>query len=49
MEVIVDLSNRFDAVRDQEEREKCLIFATTAAHEFLHDLSQSLCIECIFR
>lgn len=48
MEIITDHSNRFGSARDQGERETCLVFAVTAAHEFVQGLSQSLCIEWLY-
>ncbi len=48
MEIKVDFSNRFGSARDQGERETCLVFATTAAHEFLQNLGRFLCVEWLY-
>lgn len=48
MEVIADLSKKFGQIREQGERGTCLAFATTSAHEYLHKLSQPLCVEWLY-
>lgn len=48
MDIIVDISDRICEVRDQGERDTCLVFAATVAHEILHRLSSSLCVEWLY-
>lgn len=48
MNIEVDLSQRFREVGEQGDRLTCLAFATTSAHEYYQELSQSLCIEWLY-
>lgn len=48
MKVEVDLSHRFCKVGEQGDRLTCLAFATTSAHEYHQELSESLCVEWLY-
>lgn len=48
MEIVIDLSESFGQVSEQGERGTCLVFATTSAHEYLHNLNQPLCVEWLY-
>ena len=48
MKVEVDLSHRFRSVGEQINRLTCLAFATTSAHEYYQELSESLCVEWLY-
>ena len=48
MRVKIDLSDWFGQVRDQKNLPACLAFAASSAHEYLHGLSQLLCVNWLF-